>query len=411
MSFLLLLLFLKKQMQIPLYVAVPALLAVPMVHMHATAGYIDMAANAAASILILSVFLCYIENGAADKKKATLILLSAAAAANIKFQTVPIVCVALFFYGLRVALDVIRMKNGHRLRRFALYALAALMLTPLIFATETKNTIRYGNPFYPIIIDVGGVKLNGFEAPPNIMQPDLRKLPPLFRWGRFLLEINVFDKQRPVPWTHGMDYIPFENPHFGLGGYFAPYVVVNLLLFGFLCFRLWDGNGRPALGLMVILTAITPQLPQSYELRYYMYWMIVLVVLNAWLLGFVWKSRQVQRWALAPTAFAVMAAIFMVVFIHKTQSYYTTPRYLLLKEVARNDLTQYSSEHLDHSAFKQIKDGDRICLIGSAVDTFFYSSFFYPGRHYYIKAEFDAPDNELAPRCPGLRILRFGGWS
>merc|ERR1712054_699879 len=103
-------------------------------------------------------------------------------------------------------------------------------------------------------------------------------------WGRTVLEINAFDDRRPWPWTLAMDFISWDEERFGIGGYFGGYVLVNLCLFIYLCIRNFNAQAKVAMILMLIMTALTPLMPQAYELRYYMYWMIVFVSLNCYLL-------------------------------------------------------------------------------------------------------------------------------
>ena len=73
--------------------------------------------------------------------------------------------------------------------------------------------------------------LNNKETPPDFMHENIRKLSPYLRWGRSILEIDVFDDRRPWPWTLGMDFISWDEEKFGLGGYFGGYVTFSFLLF------------------------------------------------------------------------------------------------------------------------------------------------------------------------------------
>ena len=69
-----------------------------------------------------------------------------------------------------------------------------------------------------------------------------------------------------------------------MGGYFFVYVIFSLLLFATLVRRNRARQGRVAGGFFVLLSVLTSVMPQSHELRYYMYWIIVLITLNFYLL-------------------------------------------------------------------------------------------------------------------------------
>ena len=56
----------------------------------------------------------------------------------------------------------------------------------LIFATPIKNVVLYGNPFYPIEIEVAGIVLNHEMTPQTYSEGNRPQ-----KWLRSILEINT----------------------------------------------------------------------------------------------------------------------------------------------------------------------------------------------------------------------------
>lgn len=401
-SLIILLAYLKFYLKIPFYLGTLALLAVPMVHMHAARSYVDLPANVGVSILILTTYLFYTNKLQVNNKTLLIVFLSSATAANIKFQLIPVVFLILCFLFPQI-ISKYQQNNDHtkmgliQISKTLVLCFAACLI---IFSTSFKNIILYQNPFYPVKVEIAGVVLNHNEAPPNFMHENIKKLPPPLRWGKSVLEINTFDSRRPWPWTLGMDFISWEEEKFGMGGYFGGYVIFNLLLFIYLVCKRRDTESKIAIRLMILMTLITSILPQSYELRYYMYWMIVFVSLNCYLTcRLVETSPQKISW-LTPRNVALVAMAFMLIFITKTRYFFTRPEFSSFsKQLERTDI-------INQDLLRSIKDGDQICLVGKAPHAFFYNSSFYPDRNYSIKAEFDMPPDYIAEKCQGRKILR-----
>ncbi|MDJ0728962.1 MAG: hypothetical protein QNJ33_03120 [Crocosphaera sp.] len=391
--------YLKFYLKIPFYLATISLLAVPMVHMHAARSYIDLPGNVCVSILILTTYLLYLNKIPLNNKTFLLIIASAAGAAHIKFQLIPVVFITLLGVLPQVILkygqtNENRQINVPRAIKSFLLCLAASLV---VFATPIKNIIVYQNPFYPVKVEIAGIVLNHQEAPPNFMHESLRKLPPHLRWGKSVLEINAFDDRRPWPWTLGMDFISWDEEKFGVGGYFGGYVLFNLGLFIYLCIRNFNHQTKMAIILMMIMTALTPLMPQAYELRYYMYWMIVFVALNCYLVCHNLERLPDKR-IVKPQYFALVAAGFMFIFMEKTNYFFTKPSF--------SPLSDYIKANVSQEVLEQIEDGQSVCLVGKAPHTFFYSSYFHPPRNYSLQGEFEISSEYVADKCQGRKILK-----
>ncbi|XTZ10287.1 MAG: hypothetical protein ACQZ3N_09510, partial [cyanobacterium endosymbiont of Rhopalodia yunnanensis] len=223
-------------LRIPFYLGTIALLAVPMVHMHAARSYIDLPGNVSVSILILTTYLLYTKKINFNINNLFIIFLSATAAANTKFQLIPVTFITLCFTLTNILIQVWKntAQGKSRIIELTKPLLISFVASLIIFATPIKNLVLYQNPFYPVKIEIAGMVLKHNEAVPDFMHENIKKLSPTFRWAKSVLEINAFDSRRPWQWTLAMDFISWNEEKFGMGGYFGGYVVFNILLFIFL---------------------------------------------------------------------------------------------------------------------------------------------------------------------------------
>lgn len=390
--------YFKFALNVPFYLATISLLAVPMIHMHAGRSYIDLPGNVAISILILTTYLLYINKIHFNHQTFLLIIGSAAVAAHTKFQLIPITFLALLAVLPQVILKYGKSDEKQQNEKIRIAKVLGLcfLASLVIFATPIRNIIVYQNPFYPVKVEIAGQVLNHNEAPPNFMHPTLKQLPPHLRWGRSILEIDVFDERRPWPWTLAMDFISWDEAKFGLGGYFGGYVIFNLCLFLYLCIKRVEGTSA-AITLMLIMTILTPLMPQAYELRYYMYWMIVFVGLNCYLVCNHLMQSPDKRF-INPQYFSLVALGFMFIFMEKTHYFFTKPSF--------SPLSDYVTVNVSEEIINQIEDGESVCIVGKAPHTFFYSSYFHPSRDYSIQGEFQMSPEYIAEKCGDKKILR-----
>ena len=401
-SLIILLLFLRFSLQIPFYISTIALLAVPMVHMHAGKSYIDLPVSVCVSILILMTYLLYTNKIVFSKKNLLIIFLSAVGAANIKHQAIPVVFIALCFIFYKLVINYWQKEENikNNLTRAFKVFICCSLASLIIFSTSVKNIIIYKNPFYPVKVEVAGIVLNHTEAPPDFMHENIRKFPPPIRWARSVLEINAFDKRRPWHWTLAMDFIAWDEETFGVGGYFGGYVIFNLLLFIYLCWKNRNLETKVAAILMIIMSLFVSIMPQSYELRYHMYWMIVFVSINAYLVSRLEETSPSKQKIINIKNLGLVAAAFMIVFMNKTKYFYTIPKFSSLSEHIQQDYV------VQPKIFNQIKEGDKICLVGTSPHAFFYNSYFHPPANYYIQAEFDISDEFVKEKCGDLKIIK-----
>jgi len=274
-------------------------------------------------------------------------------------------------------------EREHGLRLLFLVASALLA----IFATPIKNLLLHGNPVYPVIVKVFGILLNHTETPP--LEP----------------EFPGYDSFRPLLWLLSvLETIPkpyFETWNIGagqaglgqFGGYFGVYVIFNILVLVALSYLNWAKETKIAVFAMVLMSVIVASMPSSPRLRYYMFWMIILISLNFYLICNLVLSAAQAKFFNTGNAGLISALVLSWVII-TTDGVYVRP-YLYPFEA-------YYKNHVDVGLIKQIQDGDKICIKIPREHEhwlFLYSSVFHRPLRYAIKSGRTAED------CKGWKML------
>ena len=137
------------------YLAVPAgslflaLLAVPMIQIHAAASLVDLPANVACAVVLLVAYRLYAQPVHPGRRDIALFSVAAAAAANTKFQAVPAVALSLLAVGARLMFfyrsGTPRLEKPVR-RMLVLMMIVLVAFSPIIFASLLKNMLVFGNP-------------------------------------------------------------------------------------------------------------------------------------------------------------------------------------------------------------------------------------------------------------------------
>ena len=184
--------FLKVYCKVPLYLSAIALFAIPLVLTHATTSYVDLPGNIDIAILVMMTYLLYKQNDFPTKRDLLVIFFAAASASNIKLQLVPLVFLILCFIGFRIFW--LHFRHTQAPKSSLLKAIPiALVASVLIFATPIKNIVLYGNPFYPVRIEVAGKVLNHKVPKYNAAPDGLEEIPRSQRWLYSILEIKSPD--------------------------------------------------------------------------------------------------------------------------------------------------------------------------------------------------------------------------
>ncbi|MEM8831602.1 MAG: hypothetical protein AAGE96_19910 [Cyanobacteria bacterium P01_G01_bin.19] len=276
--------FLRFYFKIPLYLSAIALLTIPAVITHAPTSFVDLPGNIGVSVLVMMGYLFLRQTSSPQKKDLFVAFLGAASAANIKPQLQPLVFVLTLAIGVR--LIWLYFKNTIKTNRKLWQTIPITILAlSLIFVTPIKNVAFYGNPFYPIKIEIVGIVLNHKLVPQTYSQGNRPQ-----KWLRSIFEINT-------PQWSADQFNRSGNPKLlgRGGGFFGAYVAFNLLLLAGLSineqlskekrFSKKTNDARVALATILSISFIPANFPQSHELRYFMFWMITLVSLNLFLVS------------------------------------------------------------------------------------------------------------------------------
>ena len=374
--------FLRSYFRVPLYLSAIALFSIPLVLTHASTSFVDLLGNVGTSIFVMMTY-CFYKNRQLPTAQELLMAFSGAAiAANTKTQLQPLVFAILIVAGIRLGWLYWRHKPSVKLLQILPIALVA---TLIIFATPVKNTVLYGNPLYPIKIEVAGVVLNHKLNPEAYDEGNRQQ-----NWVTSVLEINA-----PLTWTPDQwSNYPARSRR---GGFFGAYVVFNLLLLlGFLVRELIQNKSLPKdkrtrEAKVAVLTAIAMSLvplnfPQSHELRYFMFWMITLVSFNLYLISRPKPKRLLGKW-LQPKYMGLVYSVFLTIVLVKIGTFFAKPSMITLDK--------YVTFGIKPEFLSQIEPNDRVCLmsrhIGEDVQeapiaalkyVFLYSSYFHPELDY-----------------------------
>jgi hypothetical protein len=255
-----------------------ALLGVPLFVHHIASGYVDLFAGAWLALALAA--LSELEPGARRRPAAVAALLVASLAAAMlsKLQAWPVAGVI----GAGAVWRLLALeRSGVLSRRRALALAAALVLALGLW--PVRNWAVFGNPVYPVEFPFAP-KL----FPNAVMEADSgvynlpRWLAPHSRPVRFaasILEWNRWYSGDRYVWSldQGARANPADSPHHRMGGWF-PWTIA-WLAFGTALARRRRKVSRTALATFAAAFVLVAFVPQSHELRY---WLFVPLALALW---------------------------------------------------------------------------------------------------------------------------------
>lgn len=380
--------------QVPLYLSTIAIFAIPAVLTHASTSFVDLPGNVGAAVLMMMIYRFFSQSQLPSKPELLFAFLGAAMAANTKPQLQPLIFVLFWVAGIRLVWLYFKYTTSGKRQLWLTVSLAAIA-SILIFATPIKNVALYGNPFYPIKIQVAGIVLNHKLTPDTYSEGNRPQ-----KWLQSILEINT------PKWSADQYNGGDEKYLDRAGGFFGAYVVFNLLLLLGLTIREQVLNRKladhkscqaiAALATILLVSLIPANFPQSHELRYFMFWMITLVSLNLSLVSGL--QNQKKSWLQVKYLGLVYLLFMAIVWVKIDNSY--------LKPVFRTQ-ERYLKNNIKAELVEQMIPNQRTCLIArhaivkpNAVpfaqinNAFFYSSYFHPeiNYDYSVKAAIDPKD-------------------
>ena len=366
--------FMRRALRVPWQLTVLALLAIPLVQIHATSAYVDLPANAAASVVVLLAIRAHATRAPLDAGALALAVLSAAVSANMKVMMGPIVLLAL----AALAVELLRQRWSARRRDKLAWAGAFALALVLVFATPLKNAALHGNPWYPVQVTALGVTFAGPEQPYSFAPAWLVDKPRVVRFVCSLLEIGLRPYSSTRRWTIDQ-FMPPDEPGSRLGGYFGAYVVAMVAALVVLVLRARSRRARVAALSFLAFTLLVSFMPQAHELRYYMCWMIVLVALVLWLArpepdGLSARAPLDPRSGRWLYAVSVPALLVVVVVTHAECIY---PSGVGFGELLR--------EQVDEAALDRVHE--RVCIDRAPWNILWAARFHAPRRYVVYEAE------------------------
>lgn len=382
-ALLLFLLLLQRRYAVPVYVSVPALLAVPMIQAHAATAYIDLPGGLATAAVILLVYSIYAEPGPVRRSDVILLFVAAVCAANIRLNHMPVVALALLLAAPKL-LPASLGERGTALGK-RVFSVAALALAlAVVFYTPLRNLIVHGNPVYPVAVKIAGVELNHTEVAPDEPEIPGLSMPRPLAWLASTLELV------PRPFYAGHWSID-QSATGNLGGFMGAYVVVNLGLLAYLGWRHRSRETAIAILVVLVMSLATAAMPNAARLRYYMYWMIVLVSLN---LVLVSRLAGLGRLLSAPwqRSIAVVAGIALLAVIVETRAIFVRPTFYSFQ--------QLKGAKVAPSVIAGIGEGELVCVnLKQWQYQFLFVDRFQSGKRYTVQQASDLSD------CGTARVL------
>lgn len=245
----------------------------PLLIIHAVASYNDLLAG-----LLLSCGLVLIVEVLAEKKNVAAgswLLLGCvfAAASMTKFQSTLVASVIMVIFAIALFLQ-------GRLTWSCLFWIFAIGVA--VNAWEIRNLLVHSNPFYPITVELAGKTLFSGPEQNYVVRPEYG---PHIGSFYFITSITEFDwiKRGVVP-AYSLEMGAGDiSRMFGqsrTGGFGQAYVIATFacLIAQTLGWRRIDRTQRTLLGLSIVLLIITSFMPQSHELRYWLYLPLILNV-------------------------------------------------------------------------------------------------------------------------------------
>jgi hypothetical protein len=385
---------LKKIFGVPLTYSLVALLSIPVVLIQSTSSYIDLFSNCWMADMLLLMLAATLSPERFSIGRLLGVFVCFAVVFNSKMQLWPVALAALGVF--LVLLWVTRrryprliffIENGERWRKLGVSAAFAALLA-LSFIQPVMNWIEFRDPIYPLPIVGGKVIAPGEMA----AKPDyLAHSSQAFRWLVSTVEYKSFEGRRPL-WTNGQGDVTADSPALFMGGDFGALVLFNILWLGFLQSKVKGRLGWAPCWFMGALTVVTALMPGSPQSRYYMYWIICLVLLN---LVLIVNSLSGERGTDARILYVGGMASFLLFVLCATDFVYVHRSGTTMQGMAQTVEKRLVDAHL--------REGETVCMANINPFALIYAPTFHPELrakfHYKIQEIYDPHD------CTGLRPL------
>jgi hypothetical protein len=261
-----------RQFRAPFWLVALLSLTAPLVLIHTTVSYVDLFGNALLAIGLCSCLYVFLFPDMPARRVLAGGFIALAAAAWSKYQLVPVVALGFI---LLSALVVWPSSSDRFNRRQGLTLI--LVFGVLAAAPYLKNMAVYGNPFWPerapIVgglfpyLDDGSTGGAASQRPASLVGTPQ---PVVFIKSLFEIDVPRVYTNRPR-WDIDQGSVPTTSGGFRMGGFWGVNVAVCLVVAVGMLVALGRRRGVVASIAGAVLIALISILPQSNELRYYLF--------------------------------------------------------------------------------------------------------------------------------------------
>ena len=374
LSLVLYLYFLKTRFNVPIYLSAIALLAVPLVQMHAVSSYVDLPSSLAVAVTIMMTYRLYARPDEFGRHDLYLLFLGSACAANMRLKLIPIIFIILCFAVPKLILHHYRDRKPEAGDKYVNFLKLSVLCAALaiVFATPIKNTLINGNPVYPVKIQIGSITLNHYESMSKSPQIPGQNTPRPVFWLYSIFEflpMSLFFRD----WVINAWWV-WAGTRFG--GYFGAYVLFQLIFFVGLVRHIKSRETKIISVIFITMTLVTSIMPASEFLRYYMYWMIVLISINLYLVCHLSTQSSLPKF-LSPQSMSLAACVALLIVITFTKAAYVSPRFYSLED--------FSQRMVRPELLSSIQKGEGGCVSRRQIPYFYlYSSALNPQLKYQV---------------------------
>jgi hypothetical protein len=390
--------------RIPFAWASLGLAAIPAVQVSLAGNYIDLPANAFMAIFALSVCDGFARPAAFGRAKVAVAVIAATLAAHLKPQMVFQVAAVILILAAAAVVVSLRRREGpltaalSHLRPLPVLIVGGAALV-LIFGEVLYNWYSFDNPFYPVAVTIGPLRI--FDGPlplglwPEPIYSEHYTQP--YRWLLSVLEYRAFDYRR-IPYTHGNGDVPTGAMSMRVGGYMGLAVLFSLVLFVQAVRVRRDATAWVFAAALAVITVCAAVIPGSHEIRYAMYWMMFLVLATMILLAD--GTRRLETESALYRSFLLCTLLYVVLI---TGGEHLIPLFRGVDYYQQAFKVEEKLEDVVHP-------GDTICLTHSPQLAFLYAPNFHPAlaasRPYSVRSEGFSP-SEKDQRSKGSSVCNW----
>lgn len=279
------------------------LLSVPLIHIHTTSGYIDLWSNAFLAIATLEVFEILKRKKNYNLIRLIIFFVSILICLMSKYQLWPAAgflsfCLLAILVQHKVSLKVV--------------TLSTIVLLLIGLSWPLRNIYLYNNPFYPLKSPVLSSVFSNqkMDTSPNIAQTPktLFEYPNTIKFLLSSLELTRLDLSQKMNWS--IDQYAkggTSNINHRMGGW---NILIGLLwIFIIFQYRKNIVNSWPFITMILIVSI----LPQSHELRY---WLFIPLVLSLLITRMISGIRRKTRQFRLIIAYVLVCFIIVLIDVH-----------------------------------------------------------------------------------------------